>query len=76
MIAVTRFEVTKSVFIITDEINSFSITMLGHWNSESAQKTIDNLNKLLELRSRNDIKLHVEDVKEKGYRIKKKKQGK
>ena len=40
------FEATNSVFNITGENNSFSITTPGHWNSESAQKIFDNLKKL------------------------------
>ena len=62
----TSFEATNSVFNITNENNSLSITTPGHWNSEFAEKTIDELNKLLELRSVNDIELHVEQVKKKG----------
>ena len=64
------FEATASVFNITDENNSFSITIPGDWNSKSAGKTIDKLIKLLELRSQNEIKLHVEEVRKRGYRLK------
>ena len=60
LLGVTSFEATISVFKITDENNSLSITTPGHWNSESAEKTIGELNKLIELRSENDIELHVE----------------
>ena len=66
LLAVSSFECTNSVFNITNENNSISITIPGHWNSESAEKTIDELNKLLELRSQNDIDLHVEQVRKKG----------
>ena len=38
----------------------------GHLQSESAEKTIDVLNKLLEFRSETDIELHVEQVRKKG----------
>ena len=65
LLAVICFEATNSVFIITDNNNSFSITIPGHWNSKSAEKTIDELKKLLKLRSQNDIKLHVEQVRKK-----------
>ena len=58
------------MFNITNENNSFSITAPGHWNSKSAQKFIDNLNKLLELTSENDIELHVEQVKKTGIILK------
>ena len=49
--AVSSFERINSVYIITNESNSFSITIPGHWISESAEKTIDELNELLELSS-------------------------
>ena len=51
LLAVTSFECTNSVFNITDENNSFSIIIPGHYRNKSAQKTIDELNKLLELTS-------------------------
>ena len=66
LLAVSSFECTNSVLNITNENNSFSITIPGQWNSESAEKTIDKLNKLLELRSQNDIDFHVEQVRKKG----------
>ena len=62
---VSSFEATNSVFNITDENNSFSITTPGHWNSEVAQKTIDELNKIKDLGSENDIDLHVEQLRKK-----------
>ena len=61
-LAVSRFEATNSVFNITDENNSFSITKPGHWKSGSAQKTID---EQIDLKSQNDIDLHVEQVRKK-----------
>ena len=63
LLAVTFFEVKNSVFNITDENNSFSTTIPGHWDSKSAEKTIDELNKLLKLRTQNGIDLNVEQVK-------------
>ena len=62
----SSFEATNSVFNITDENSSFSITTTGHWNSESAEKTIVELNKLKDLGSENDDDLRVEQVKKKG----------
>ena len=59
------FEATNSVFNVTDENNSPSNTTPGPWNSESAQKTFDELNKLLDLRSQIDIDLHVEQIRKK-----------
>ena len=66
LMAVSSFECTNSVFNITNENNSFSIIIPGHYETESAQKTIDELNNLLELRSQNGIELHVEQVRKKG----------
>ena len=66
LLAVSSFECTNSVFNITDENNSFSIIIPGHYQNESDQKTIDELKKLLELRSENGIELHVEQVRKKG----------
>ena len=60
LLAVSSFECTNSVFNITKENNSFSIIIPGHYQNESDEKTIDNLNKLLELKS---LELHLEEVK-------------
>ena len=66
LLAVSSFECTNSVFNITNENNSFSIIIPGHYQNESAQKSIDELKKFLELRSENGIELHVEQVRKKG----------
>ena len=66
LLAVSSFECTNSVFNITNENNSFSIIIPGHYETESDEETIDELNKLLELRSQNGIELHVEQVRKKG----------
>ena len=66
LIAVSSFECTNSVFNITNGNNSFSIIIPGHYQSESAEKTIDELKKFLELRSENGIDLHVNHVRKKG----------
>ena len=47
LLAVSSFECTNSVFNITNENNSFSIIVPGHYETESAEKTINDLNKLL-----------------------------
>ena len=60
MMAVSLFDCTNSVYNITNENNSFSIIIPGHYQTESDEKTIDDLNKLLELES---LELHVEEVK-------------
>ena len=65
LLAVSSFECTTSVFIINNENNSFLIIILGHYQNKSDEKTIDELNKLLELRSENDIELHTEQVRKK-----------
>ena len=63
LLGVSLYECTNSVFNIINENNSFSIIVPGHYETESAEKTIDELNKLLELRSQNGFELHVEQVK-------------
>ena len=65
-LAVSSFECINSVFNITNENKSFSIIVPGHYETESAEKTINELNKLLELRSQNGIELHVEQVRKNG----------
>ena len=65
LLAVSSFECTNSVYNITNEHNSFSIIIPGHYETESAEKTIDELKKLLELRSENGIDLHVNQVRKK-----------
>ena len=67
LLAVSSFECTNSVFNITDENNSFSIIIPGHYQNESDEKTIDDLNNLLELKS---LELHVEEVRKRGDIIK------
>ena len=67
LIAVSSFECTNSVFNITNENNSFSIIIPGHYATEFAENTIDKLNKLLELKS---LDLHVTEVRKRGTKIK------
>ena len=68
---VTSFKKTNSVFNITDENNSFSISAPRYWSSRGGAVTFDKLQKFLELRSQNDIKLHLEDVRKRANLIKK-----
>ena len=63
----SSFECTNSVFNLTNGNNSFSIVIPGHYQNKSDEKTIDDLNKLLELKS---LELHVEEVKKRGNKIK------
>ena len=67
LLAVSSFECTNSVFNITNDNNSFSIIIQGHWEIEFAEKTIDEVNRLLDLRS---LELHVNEVRKRGNKIK------
>ena len=62
----SSFECTNSVSNITNENKSFSITIPGHWNSKSARQTFEELNKLSERKSQNDIESHTEQVRKNG----------
>ena len=63
----SSFECTNSVFNITNENNSFSIIIPGHYKTESAEKVSNDLNELYELKS---LELHVEAVRKRGKIIK------
>ena len=67
LVAVSWFDCTNTVFNITDENNSFSIFIPGHWETEFAEKFIDEVNRLLELRS---LDLHVNEVRKRGNTMK------
>ena len=67
LLAVSSFECTNSVYNITNENNSFSIIVPGHYQTDSAEKIIDEPNKLSELRS---LELHVKEVRKRGNKIK------
>ena len=67
LLAVNSFECTNSVFNITDANNSFSIIIPAHWETEIVEKIIDEVNRLLELRS---LDLHVNEVRKRGNKIK------
>ena len=45
LLEVSSSDCTNSVFNITNENNSFSFTIPGHWDSKAAEKTIEGLNK-------------------------------
>ena len=66
LLAVSSLECTNSVFKITNENNSFSIIIPGHYQNKSDEKAIEDLYKLLELKS---LELHVE-IKKRGNKIK------
>ena len=67
LLGLSSLECTNSVFNLTNENNSFSIIIPGHYETESAEKMINDLNKLLELKS---LELHVEEVRKRGNKIK------
>ena len=67
LLAVSSFECTNSVFKTNNKNNSFSITITGHWESKPAERTINELNKLLELRS---LESHVNEVRKRSNQIK------
>ena len=60
LLVVTSFQATNSVFNKTNENDSFSITIPGHWQTQYDGKTIDQLNEILPLRS---LELHVKEVR-------------
>ena len=68
LLGLSSLECTNSVFNITNENNSFSIIKPGHYQTEFAEKTTDDLNKLLELRC---LELHVKEVRKRGSEIQK-----
>ena len=63
LLGVSSFECTNSVFNKAKENNSFSIIIPGHWETEFGEKIIDEVNRLLELRS---LELHVNEVRKRG----------
>ena len=60
LLVVSSLECTNSVFNISNENNSFSIIIPGLYQNKSDEKTINDLNKLLELKS---LELRVKEVK-------------
>ena len=67
LLGVTSLGCANSVFNITNENNSFSVIIPGHYQTECAQKTYDELNKLFEISS---LELHVKEVRKRGIKIK------
>ena len=66
----TSFEATNSVSNRTDAKISFSNSTPGYLITREAKQTIIKLKELLELREGSDIKLHVTEVKKRGYQVK------
>ena len=69
-LAVASFEAANSVFNVTHENNTFSITAPGHWFSKGDAETFNELRELLGLRAQNDFELHVEENRKIGNQIK------
>ena len=67
LLAVSSLECTNSDFNITNENNSFSIIIPGHYKTKFAEKVNNDLNKLYELKS---LEFCVEDVRKRGSIIK------
>ena len=67
LLGVSSLECTNSVFNITNENNSFSIIIPGHYQTEVAEKMINDMNELLELKS---LELLIEKVRKRGNKIK------
>ena len=65
LLAVSSFECTNSVFSITNENNSFSINIPGHYQTEVAEKMIIDLNRIFELKS---LVLQIEEVRKSGVK--------
>ena len=66
LLAVSCFEATNFLFNITNENNSFSISIAGFWVFEGSEEIVDKLIKLLKLRSGNDFELHIKDFEKNG----------
>ena len=70
MVISSNFFVAKnSVFNLIGENKIFSISKPGHCSSDDGEEFFNKLIKLLELRSENDIELHVEEVRKKENQI-------
>ena len=67
LIVLSSLECTNSVFNITNENNSFSIIVPGHWEDEFSEKINNEVNRILELRS---LESHVDEVRKRGNTIK------
>ena len=61
-LTVTIFGALISDSSITGEDNTFSISTPGHWSSRGGAEAINGLQKFLETRHQNYIKLHLEEV--------------
>ena len=69
LFAVRSSEATSTVFKMTDENNSFSISTPSFWTHECGEDLNNKLNKLLEIISQNDFELRGKEVEKRGTRI-------
>ena len=65
LLAVISFDATKSVFNITKENNTFSVSIPGFWVAKGSEEIVDKLTNMLQFRSENDIELHIEEIEKK-----------
>ena len=63
----SSFECTNSVFNKTNENNSFSIIIPGHYQTEFAEKMFIDLNILIELTF---LELQLEEIRKRGDKLK------
>ena len=63
LLGVSSFECTTSVYNITNDNNSFSVIIPGHYKIESDGKTNDEINILFRLKF---LELHVKEVRKRG----------
>ena len=62
----TSDESINSVFNITTENNSFSVTIPGYWKSRGNTEKIKQLGEVIKLRKQKDIDIHVQEVRKRG----------
>ena len=67
LLGLSSLDCTNSVFSISDENNSFSIKIPGHWETEFHRKTFAKIDELIQLRS---LELHVKEARKRGNKIK------
>ena len=54
---------------MTNENNRCSTSIASYCNPEGDEETFNKLHKLLDLRSKNEIELHVKEIEKRGTRI-------
>ena len=69
ILALTAFEATISVFILTDENISFSVSSPRYWTPKVGEEITIKWNDPLELRSQNDNDSHVKEVEKRSTQL-------